>query len=279
MFYLSKIVWAVLQPSSFIAILLLIGFFVSLRRKRIGFALLGAGAGLYLICGFSPLGNWLLIPLENRAGIGAAEPAEDAAGIIVLGGALAAGQKIGDTEKVLLNDAADRMVEALRVAQRYPGLPVIFSGGSGALWPRSGEATEADLAQKFFQAFNIAPPRLRLESRSRNTLENAVFTAEMLKPRSDQRWLLVTSAFHMPRARALFEAQGFRIIPRPGDFRVVAPEDRWRFFSAPSEGLRRVDLAAKEWTGLFASWFRGDINWPAGQEESAPVRSARSGPD
>ena len=130
MFYVSKIVWALLQPSSFIAILLCIGLFLIIRKKRFGKSLLGLGIALYLFCGFSPLGNWLLIPLEDRARIGALEPVEGAAGIIVLGGAVESVQNSGE-EQVLLNESADRMVEAVRVAQQNPDMPVIFSGGNG----------------------------------------------------------------------------------------------------------------------------------------------------
>ena len=270
MFYLSKIVWAFFQPSSFITILLCIGLLLTFRNKRFGKSVLGLGIALYLFCGFSPLGNWLLIPLENRARIGASEPVEGAAGIIVLGGAVASVQDSGEPQ-VLLNESADRMVEALRVAQQHPEMPVIFSGGNGELIQSSRDMTEAEVARRFFEGFSIVPPRLQLESRSRNTLENAKLTAELMQPRSDQRWVLVTSAFHMPRARALFEAKGFRIIPRPGDFRIYSPGDRWRIFSSPSEGLVRVDLAAKEWVGLFVAWLRGDIAWPDWQDERAPA--------
>jgi uncharacterized SAM-binding protein YcdF (DUF218 family) len=174
---------------------------------------------------------------------------------------------------VILNDAADRMIEALRLAQQHPDLPVIFSGGNGDVFPSSRHETEAELARRFFEGFKIAPPRLRLEDRSRNTLENAVFTAGLVQPQRDQRWVLVTSAFHMPRARALFEAQGFRIIPRPGDFRTSGPQDYWQIFAKPSDGLRRLDMAAKEWVGLGISWLRGDIVWQHGRDDGASTKS------
>ncbi len=275
MFYLSKIVWAFLQPSSLIAVVLVAGFLLAARGKRSGLPLLFCGIAMYLIAGFSPLANWLLLPLENRAEIGAAEPIDGAAGMIVLGGATN-GARDSDDRRVILTDAADRMIEAVRLAQQHPNLPVIFSGGDGDLLPNSQES-EAELAQRFFADFKVTPPRLRLEGRSRNTLENAVFTARLVQPQRDQRWVLVTSASHMPRARALFEAQGFRIIPRPGDFRTRGPQDLWQIFRQPSEGLRRLDVAAKEWMGLWVSWLRGDIHWQQGRDGSPPVNSASSG--
>ncbi len=258
MFYLSRIAWAFFQPSTLIAILLLAGLLLVARRKRSGLPVFFCGVALYLIAGFSPLANWLLVPLETRAQIGITEPIDGAAGIIVLGGAIAGAQNFGE-RRVILSDSGDRMIEAVRLAQQYPDLPVIFSGGNGDLFPGSKLEPEAKLAQEFFEGFKITPPRLRLEDRSRNTYENAAFTAELLQPRRDQYWVLVTSAFHMPRARALFEAKGFRIIPRPGDFRTIGPGGLGQIFGKPSDGLRRMDVAAKEWVGLLVSWLRGDI--------------------
>ncbi len=256
MFYLSKIVWAAFQPSSVIAILLVLGLPMVARGKRFGLPLLLSATALYLIAGFSPLANWLVIPLERSAKAGAEEKIDGAAGIIVLGGAIS---RTDESGRVLMSDSAGRMIEALRLAQQRPELPLIFTGGKALLFDSPERETEAELARRFFESFGIAPPRLKLEDRSRNTLENAVFTARLLQPRPDQRWVLVTSAFHMPRAKALFEAQGFRIIPRAGDFRTNSSEDRWRIFSKPSEGLQRLDMAAKEWVGIFVARLRGDI--------------------
>ncbi len=260
MFYVSKIVWAIFQPSSLIALVLCLGALLAVRGRRSGLRLLLAGAALYVIAGFSPLANWLCVPLEHTVAIGTPAEIEGAAGIIVLGGAMPGVLQTGD-RRVLLNDAADRMIEAARLAQDYPALPVIFSGGKAEFF-ESAAPTEAELARRFFEGFKITPPRLMLEDRSRNTLENAVLTAKLLQPKPDQHWVLVTSASHMLRAKALFEAQGFRIVARPGDFRTSGPGDRWQIFAKPSDGLRRLDLAAKEWAGLWVSWLRGDISWP-----------------
>jgi uncharacterized SAM-binding protein YcdF (DUF218 family) len=261
MFYLSKILWAAAQPSALIAILLAGGLFVRAAAKRTALRLIGAGAALYVVMGYSPLANWLLIPLEHRYPPSSPEELAGAAGIIVLGGAVNGALDIGDGRPIL-NESADRMIEAVRLAQRNPQAPVIFTGGSNEVFSIGAKQTEAEYARRFFEGFDIGPPRLKLEDRSRNTLENAVFTAKLLQPRPDQSFALVTSASHMPRARALFEAQGFRILPAPADFRTRGPRDGWRFFASASEGLRRTDIAAREWAGLFVSWLRGDIAWP-----------------
>ncbi len=171
MFYLSKIAWGLFQPSSLILILLAAGAGFALlgNSKRANRLFLG-GALLYAICGFSPLSVWLLAPLEIRASATAAKVLDDAAGIIVLGGAMD-GQSPLDAGTPHLNEAADRMTEAVRLANLYPSLPVIFSGGSANMFAAKNTETESELARRFFLGFNIVPPRLKLEDRSRNTRE------------------------------------------------------------------------------------------------------------
>jgi uncharacterized SAM-binding protein YcdF (DUF218 family) len=267
MFFLSKALWAIFQPSSFIAFLLFSGAVLLLagRLKRTAKQLLLAGAILYILCGFFPLGNWLLIPLELSVSKAASSELEGAAGIVVLGGAVNTGALSHEPK---LNEAGDRMTEAVRLANLYPNVPLIFSGGKGELFPSDME-TESEVARRFFAEFHIQPPRLRLEDKSRNTEENAAFSATLLQPQPGQKWVLITSAFHMPRAAAHFRARGFQVAPWPVDYRSRGWEDLFSFFPQASEGLRRVDLAAKEWTGLCVAWLRGQIAWPFRESGSA----------
>jgi uncharacterized SAM-binding protein YcdF (DUF218 family) len=262
MFYLSKIVWGILQPSSLILILFASGaIFAAAGRAKFAIRLFVSGTVLYALLGFFPLANWLLAPLEQYANAVAAKNLNGAAGIIVLGGAIEGRPVLGDGAPHL-NESGERMIDAVRLADRYPSAPVIFTGGSDALFSRNGSETEAELARQFFERFNITPPRLMLEDRSRNTRENAVLTARLLQPKAGQKWILVTSAFHMLRAKAHFEAQGFDILPWPVDFKTGGDQGQWRLFGRASDGLKRMDLAAKEWVGLGAAWMAGYISWP-----------------
>lgn len=258
-YHASKIIWFVAQPSSLVAILLVAGALLLWRRRvRWGRRSLALGIVLYLVAGFSPLGNWLLIPLEARIPRADVQNA-DISGIIVLGGALDTiiGNSRGD---VTLNEAAERMTEAAALARRYPEAKIVFSGGVGEIL-YSG-TTESHLARGLFTSLGISPERLVFENKSRNTAENAALTAGLLRGGDGAGWLLVTSAFHMPRATALFEAQDVRVLPWPVDHRTRGGQDVWRFFPRASEGLRRVDLATKEWAGLVVYWLRGLIPSP-----------------
>ncbi|MBT3070507.1 YdcF family protein [Rhodomicrobium sp. Az07] len=259
MFYLSKFAWAVLQPSNFIAILLVLGVvLLVLHRRAAALRLIVAATALYVVAAFSPLANRLLHPLEHTSKAGTERDVAGAAGIIVLGGGVSAAIPTEDGG-IPMGASIERVTETARLALRHPDLPVIFSGGSGQILQFGDAPNEADAARRFFGGFGIVPPRLRLEDRSRNTLENAKLSAAMLQPKPDQRWILVTSAFHMRRAAALFEAHGFRVVPWPVGFMTSGAGDLRQPFGRGSEGLRRMDLATKEWLGLFVGWLRGDL--------------------
>ncbi len=246
-FYFSKLVWFVLQPSSLIALMLVGGLALMLWLRRWGLSLIALGALGYVIAGFSPLGHWMMMPLEDR--FPRPELTEPVDGIIVLGGSVDTLVSKGRGVSAL-NEAGERLTEGAALAKQFPDARLVFSGGSGEILFEG--TTEAEGANRLFARLGIAPERLILEDRSRNTAENAAFTRDLVRPQPGERWLLVTSAFHMPRAVGCFRAVGFEVIAWPVDYRTAGGEDIWRFFPRASEGLRRVDLAAKEWAGLLA---------------------------
>jgi uncharacterized SAM-binding protein YcdF (DUF218 family) len=91
-----------------------------------------------------------------------------------------------------------------------------------------------------------------MERRSRNTQENAEFSKALAAPKSGERWLLVTSAYHMPRSVGVFRKAGFAVEPYPVDWRVGGPADRWRFRTFAIDGLANLDAGTREWMGLVA---------------------------
>ena len=160
----------------------------------------------------------------------------------------------GPGEQAVLNEAAERLVVVPELARRYPNARVLFSGGTGAL--RSGTA-EAKVAARLLENLGVARSRITLEDRSRNTLENAVFSKMIIQPKSGDRWLLVTSAYHMPRAIGVFRKAGFPVEPYPVDWRTRGAEDAVRPFATMSDGLQRTDTAVHEWIGLLVYWLTG----------------------
>ena len=157
-----------------------------------------------------------------------------------------------------VNESAERITEGLRLALKHPEAKVIFTGGVGGLLSKDVEAT-GPVAQ-FLKDTGIAPDRIVLEGRSRNTYENAVFTRDIVQPKPGDRWYLVTSAYHMPRSIGLFRKAGFDVTAYPVDFRTRGPEDMTRMFERISGGLMRTDLGANEWIGLLAYRTLGRID-------------------
>ena len=251
MFVLSKLYLLAATPGNLLVLLLLAGtvlLFLPARRARaIGRALVALAALAALVITATPLPDALLAPLEDRFPPPAALP-QRIDGIIVLGGAVdevvsaARGQ-------VSLTAAAARLTATVALARRYPEAPILLSGGSGRLAP--GPLSEAAVGERFFTEMGVAAERLRLEERSRNTYENAVRSKAMVGPQPGQRWLLVTSAAHMPRAVGVFRAEGWEVIPYPVDYRTTGTGRDSRLFGF-ADSLDLVDIAAREWMGLLA---------------------------
>src|SRR4029077_6661936 len=124
---------------------------------------------------------------------------------------------------VALNESAERVTVAAELARRYPKLRIIFSGGTNALLFDKG--AEAGVARRPLEDLGVARERIVAEEQSRNTVENAVFSRLIANPQPGQRWLLLTSAFHMPRAIAVFRAAGFPVEAYPVDWRTTGPMD------------------------------------------------------
>jgi len=246
-FYLAKTLWFFAQPSGLLLLLLLTGAALLLAgRDRVGRRLVVASAGLLLFGGWLPVSNWLMLPLEQR--FSRADLAGGVDGIVVLGGGEEAriwAERAGHA----LNEAGERFTEAVALARRYPKAKVAFTGGAIELLtaPKVG----ADAARAIFADLGLAEgERLLFERTARDTLENAVLVKALAQPKAGERWLLVTSAWHMPRAIGAFRKAGFPVEPWPVDYRTASLWDALRPFEAPADGLKRFDTALREWVGL-----------------------------
>jgi len=256
-FLLSKTLGVMLLPANFLIGAGLLGaVLLATGLAFVGRRLLIAAVVLLAICGFSPLGNWLLYPLEQRfPPWNAARGVPD--GIIVLGGSIDPELSAAHGRPALTN-AADRLIAAAALARRYPNARIVFSGGNANL-VSDDTAKEADYALSLFESLGIPRERLTMERRSRNTQENAEFSKALVGPKDGERWLLVTSAYHMPRSVGLFRKAGFAVEPYPVDWRVGKAADLLTFSAVAVDGLERTDIAMREWIGLTAYWASGKI--------------------
>jgi uncharacterized SAM-binding protein YcdF (DUF218 family) len=252
-FTASKVLGFFATPSNLVMAIGCLGLLLlPTRWARAGAWLMAASFVALAMLGLSPVGNTLLIPLEQRF------PPWDATrgppdGIIVLGGGISPDVSVARNE-VVLNEAAERLTVVAELARRYPNARILLSGGSGELIPG---ASEAPFALRMIESFGIARDRILLEDRSRNTIENAAYSKQLARPIPGERWLLVTSAYHLPRAIGVFRKVGFAVEPYPVDWRTRGTRDLLRPFGSVGDGLRRVDTAVREWVGLAVYWITG----------------------
>jgi uncharacterized SAM-binding protein YcdF (DUF218 family) len=223
------------------------------RSARTGRALVSASIILFLAFGLMPLGKMLIEPLEERfppweASSGAPD------GIVVLGGAIEP-ELVAARRASELNEAAERITVIAELARRYPSATILYSGGNGSLLPRGG--SEAHIAGALLETLGVPAQRLILEDRSRTTAENAEFSRRLAMPKPGQRWLLVTSAYHMPRSIGAFRKAGFPVEAYPVDYRTAGTANLWIPFDSVASGLSRTDTAAREWVGLLVYWLTG----------------------
>jgi len=263
MFFLtSKLLWLLADPFSLIMLPGLLGLALSFGRfARLGRRLCVITVGLLTIACFSPLGSILLRPLENRFPPPPANlPAP--AGIIVLGGALDADLTLARHQPIF-NAMASRLTTGVVLARRFPNARLVFTGGSSSL--RATDINEAMGVRDLWLSLGVPDDRMTFESKSRNTWENAIFTRALVDPKPRETWLLVTSAWHMPRAVGIFRRAGFTVTAYPVDYRTFRDARDFVPFRLGYAELPMLEFATHEWIGLVAYHLTGktDAWFPA----------------
>src|SRR5215467_3534042 len=228
MFYpISKAIWLVAAPASaLILITAAATLWAALRLSKWTAWLAVTGACALVIGGFTPVSYWLTLPLENRfpqweAGSRAID------GIIVLGG-----------------ETGERITVLAELARDFPQARLVYSG--------PGDDRIAEYLLNKFARLGSDRERVTMERRSRNTFENALYSRELIKPNSNERWLLVTAALHMPRAIGCFRRVGFKVEGYPVQYTTGV--------RLGADALTRLDAAMKEWIGLVVYRLTGKTN-------------------
>ncbi len=252
-FWLSKLAWSVIAPESLLFLLVLAAWVLLLRgaikwAKRV----LGLASIAILVLAWVPVGEWILYPLENRYPANPALP-DRVDGIIVLGGAEDAPRSAA-WEQAEVNDAAERFLASTMLAKRYPHANLLFTSGSGN--PMDQEHKGADVARQLYAQQGLEAARMLFESESRNTAENVALSKALLKPKPGETWVLVTSAFHMPRSVGTFCKAGWAVLAYPVDHRALRGR-LLRLDAGILGNLNNLSIAIKEWLGLLAYYLSG----------------------
>ena len=258
-FFLSKTIGLGLLPTNFLIGSGLLGIaLLATRYARAGRRLMVFSILLLAIAGFSPLGNWLLYPLEQRF------PPWDAArgapyGIIVLGGSIDADLSAAHNGAVV-RSGADRIIAAAVLARRYPDAHAHLLGRQ---WESVSTMPERPtMPVRCLKTSAWTRRGSRWSTLAQHPGERRIFQGACGDGKRE-RWLLVTSAYHMPRSIGLFRKAGFAVEAYPVDWRIGNRADLWAFSAMAGEGLGYTDIGLREWIGLLAYWLTGRITSPS----------------
>ncbi|MCR9150152.1 MAG: YdcF family protein [Rhodobacteraceae bacterium] len=246
-FVISKLVGLLLMAETWLLLVMALGLLALWRgRLGIGRACLTLALAATLVLGALPLGSLLMAPLE--AEYPADPPLDEVTGIILLGG-----WEGGFSDELPLlpqiNDAGDRLLAAAMLARRFPEASIVITGGTGQILPRDRPVmSNAARGAAILEGLGLAPGRMIVEGASRNTVENARLSHALVRPGPADRWVLVTSAFHMGRSMQSFESAGWaNLVAYPVDFR--ADSFRVGIGWDMQDKLRTLNLALKEHVG------------------------------
>lgn len=252
-FLLSKILWGLLSPSSVViwvllvvALLLWMGYVRSARRIVTLISL----AGFFILA--YPVSDYLMYPLESRFAKPEIMP-EKIDGIIVLGGAEQLKLSLS-WNQAEVGSAAERILSAAELSRLYPEATVIYTGGSNLVQMQNID-TNGKVSETLLTQAGIKRERMIIETQARNTAENFRLIRPLL-PESEGTYLLITSAFHMPRSVGVARKEGISVIPYPVDHRSNHPDQRYWDFDL-LEHLQVLEPAWHEWLGLTAYFATG----------------------
>jgi uncharacterized SAM-binding protein YcdF (DUF218 family) len=255
-FYMSKIFWFFIDPSNLLLMAICLGTVLIYRRRdKLGRRLLSFTAVMAVIIATAPIGRILLVVLENRFPTVQTLPGK-VDGIIVLGGVVdevvtkARGQ-------ISIGGAVERLIYFAAFSKQYPDAKLLFTSGSGKLL--SQNIKEGDVVGSLLTDLGVDVERLIIENQSRNTYENVRLSKQLVQPITGETWILITSAFHMPRSVGIFRQVGWDVLPFPVDYHLKGDLGLALTFNLIG-GISSLSLAIHEWLGLLVYWLTNKSN-------------------
>lgn len=234
--------WWIIEIDIFFLVLLLVGgAFLLFNKRKWGrkFTLVAClGFGFF---GIVPIGLWTIVNLENRFPKVEQIPAE-AKGMILLGGSF--DEMTSEArEEPAYNLTVGKLIRFFELAKEHPHLTLAYTGGP----------FEVELGQIELKALGLDTSRVIFDQNSKSTKDNARESALLLHPTPDEKWVLVTSAYHMPRSVALFRKAGFNVIPFPVDYHTTGEYEPW-FFLGLRLNLEAWAAGSREWLGMIMNY-------------------------
>jgi len=262
-YYFSKIVWAIVNPVTLYGLLVATTCLASfLPRQRLARVLAGVTLVVTAFSMTVPLGAYLNRVIEDRFPQPTAMP-NSVDGIVVLGGPVDP-EMTRNRGIYAVNGAFDRVIAFAELAERYPTAKLVYTGGSHTWTPGIGEA---EVMAPLLERMGINPGRVAFEAKSRNTVQNAQLSKQLVDPKPGETWILVTSGYHMPRAIGTFRHAGWpeNLIAYPVDFRYRTNADISMFSWDVVGRLGQLSGAVHELLGLTVYYLtdRSDDWFPA----------------
>ena len=252
-FYLSKILWLILNPFNIFIFLTLVSiflYFVKLRRLSLIIFLINFV--FIALISFLPIGSFLIYYIEKEYHSYIKLP-DQVDGILILGGATNP-PLYNEYDQISLNGSSERLVESVFIIKKFDRAKVIFSGGSGIL--NRPDFNHAQVAKSFYKKIGIEIDKIIFEDNSRNTYENIIYSKKIANPKINENWLLITSASHMKRALLIADKNNWELIPYAVDFKNIKD-----FKLIPNlnllSNLNSFQQGSHEWLGLVSYYLMG----------------------
>ena len=247
----AKILSRLMYPSTLVLLLLFLAFVLLLIRRRRGAGLSLLIALVLVFLGSSPLVSDIYHRHEQQYPPTPVVQSPTADAIVVLAGDIS----IPIPPRVESQVRGNRTVHTLRLYRAGKAPLIIVSGGN--VFPQEGFRPEAAYTADLLQEWGIPQSAIIFEGNSRNTRENAVETSRLLNNRQLNRVLLVTSAFHMPRAFATFRGVGIDAIPSPSSISAELAQPTLLNWIPSLDGLGTMQSVVHEKIGIFIYRMRG----------------------
>jgi uncharacterized SAM-binding protein YcdF (DUF218 family) len=252
--FLSKLLPLIVLPEGLLSSALIAVFVSAYRRSWRGASVSAALAfGIYVTSASPITAHWLMGSLERQHPADPASlPRADVA--IVLGGAVHAPSR--PRREPELGDAVDRVWYAAQLYRSGSVKRILVVGGSLPWWPHG--RPEAELIRAMLVDLGVPATAIDIGATSRNTYENAVEAKALMQKRPFTSGLLVTSAWHMPRALAIFTKAGIPVVPAPCDFRASDTLSGTLLDWVPqADAFAMTSAALREWMGFYVYRWRG----------------------
>ncbi len=253
-YLLTKLLPLFVYPLGLAILFSLAGTIAALRGHR-GRAVTSILLGVFILWGSSTniVSTFVINALEQDYPPVPVEKMPKADAIVVLGGFTnATGSGIRLIE---LNDAVDRLFHGMRLYRAGKAPRVILVGGAA-----EGSSPEANAMADLLSEFAVPRDKMLLENQSRNTRENGVNAVKIMQKNTIKKILLVTSAYHMRRAKGVFEKLGIDVVPAATDYQVAEPDPSILDWLPDADALGLTTLGIKEYLGWWVYWFRGWVD-------------------